>query len=686
MYAQYCTPSATSPCTANLGNETISNFTLGSINNNSACSPGNYEDFYSPTTYPSMVTTLNSPSSAVPYSVTALHADYQSSYAVAIWIDLDSNGTFDANERVAYRNSATDCNGNIFFPFCDNVVKAGTLDIPAGVSTGFKRLRVRLLYNGIGNTTPCAQIQYGEAEDYRVYIQGAVVTPPDVTVGSITPLNYCSGASISIPFTVSGTFTSGNVFTAQLSDSTGSFSSAVTIGTLTSTSSGTINGTIPANALHGTGYKIRIVASTPSTTGSVVSANITINESKPIDVTINASPSTTICQGSNVTFTATPVNGGTSPVYQWYRIPGSGSVSNSVTYSTNSLNNGDQVYCILTSNALCATSTTDTSSKLTITISGSGSAGSALAVSDSICSGEIAVVRTTGATGGIQWQSSTTGADFADIQNATDTSYSISATQTTFFRVHTTSGSCNDTSLVVQVTVKALPSPPAISTTDSLICPGDSTQICASGNFTSYQWNNNNGTGTCIQARQVGGYWVTATAANGCSNVSRHITVTTYPTSSVSIIVRGDTLASFGAVGYQWLRNDTIIAGATSNTYIVSIPGSYKVRITDANGCVAVSSAVEAGTIGINDPELEKEIELFPNPATGSFNIRYSGIGAHPLRLSLFNILGEKVREETLSFIQARLITINASSLAPGTYFAKIQSDQSFVTKMVVIK
>jgi hypothetical protein len=48
----------------------------------------------------------------------------------------------------------------------------------------------------------------------------------------------------SIPFTTTGTYNTGNIFTAQLSDEIGDFSSQVTIGTLSSTAAGTISGTI----------------------------------------------------------------------------------------------------------------------------------------------------------------------------------------------------------------------------------------------------------------------------------------------------------------------------------------------------------------------------------------------------------------------------------------------------------
>jgi len=56
-----------------------------------------------------------------------------------------------------------------------------------------------------------------------------------------------------------GNYTAGNIFTAQLSNLTGSFSSPTTIGTLTAAVSGTIIGTIPNTVVLENGYLIRVI-------------------------------------------------------------------------------------------------------------------------------------------------------------------------------------------------------------------------------------------------------------------------------------------------------------------------------------------------------------------------------------------------------------------------------------------
>lgn len=98
----------------------------------------------------------------------------------------------------------------------------------------------------------------------------------NIVVAGNTPASWCRNTSFSIPFTATGTYTNGNIFTAQLSDVSGSFTSPTTLGTVTGISSGTIYATIPNSVALGTGYKIRIISSTPSITNSL---------QKTIDVT-----------------------------------------------------------------------------------------------------------------------------------------------------------------------------------------------------------------------------------------------------------------------------------------------------------------------------------------------------------------------------------------------------------------
>lgn len=101
--------------------------------------------------------------------------------------------------------------------------------------------------------------------------------PNTITTGSITgspfSIQCATNDNGTVAFISTDVFGAGNIYTAQLSDASGSFSFPVNIGTLTSTAnSGTINITIPAGTPSGSNYKIRVISSNPYIVGSESSA------------------------------------------------------------------------------------------------------------------------------------------------------------------------------------------------------------------------------------------------------------------------------------------------------------------------------------------------------------------------------------------------------------------------------
>lgn len=114
-----------------------------------------------------------------------------------------------------------------------------------------------------------------------------IANPPvnTVTTGTIANSTFCItstlGSNVSVPFTSSGDF-SGNTYTAQLSNASGSFANPVNIGTLVSDANGslTISAVIPADTPTGNLYKIRVISDGPPTIGTDNGANLIINLAK----------------------------------------------------------------------------------------------------------------------------------------------------------------------------------------------------------------------------------------------------------------------------------------------------------------------------------------------------------------------------------------------------------------------
>ncbi len=142
----------------------------------------------------------------------------------------------------------------------------------------------------------------GSFDAYLAKFMGAL---PTLATGTITGIPFCPSSAVSVPFTVTGTFLGGNVFTAQLSNASGSFASPTNIGTLAGTTSGTISATIPPAPPVGTGYRIRVVGSTPSVTGSDNGTNISINAVPSATINYAGTPYCSNAGTATVTFSGT---------------------------------------------------------------------------------------------------------------------------------------------------------------------------------------------------------------------------------------------------------------------------------------------------------------------------------------------------------------------------------------------
>ena len=104
-----------------------------------------------------------------------------------------------------------------------------------------------------------------------------------------------------------------------------------------------INASVYANNNLNNGDIVSCVMTTSNACASIPTANsniitMTVNPSVIPTVSIGV-VSSNICAGANASFTATPVNGGVSPSYQW-KINGNNTGTNSNLFATSALLNG----------------------------------------------------------------------------------------------------------------------------------------------------------------------------------------------------------------------------------------------------------------------------------------------------------------------------------------------------------
>jgi hypothetical protein len=307
------------------------------------------------------------------------------------------------------------------------------------------------------------------------------------------------------------------------------------------------------------------VTTTYTVTGSTgpgcqSTANITITVNALPVVTTSAT-STTICDGSSTTITA---SGATT--YNW--MPGNLS-GTSVTVSPNSTT----TYTVTgTSGAGC----TNTATQL-ITVNPSPTV-TATASSSNICTGTGVTLTASGATTYNWMPGNLSGASVSDNPLVT-TTYTVTGTA---------ANGCTNTATQ---TVTVNPTPTVTATaSNSTICSGSSITLTGSGAST-YTWMPGNLSGSSVTDSPATSttYTVTGTDPSGCTNTATvAITVNAAPTvtatTSSSSICAGSsvTLTGSGASTYNW---QPINANGSSVTDSPVSSMTYTVTGTDVNGC-----------------------------------------------------------------------------------------------------
>lgn len=103
----------------------------------------------------------------------------------------------------------------------------------------------------------------------------------------------------------------------------------------------------------------------PSPDTAVGLVTMTVQDSLRPSLTINVSPDDTACIGTEITFTALPYAGGSSPMYTW--IVNGVSVASGTSYAYYPAN-GDNVYAMMTSNYVCRLSNTAFTNNIRMTL------------------------------------------------------------------------------------------------------------------------------------------------------------------------------------------------------------------------------------------------------------------------------------------------------------------------------
>jgi hypothetical protein len=227
-------------------------------------------------------------------------------------------------------------------------------------------------------------------------LAGTAAVAPSVTIAANPGNTICNGTSVS--FTATPT-NGGNTPSYQWKLN----------GANVGTNSNTYQNAALANGSKVTCVMTSSLACANPATATSNEITMTVTAAVAPSVTIAANPGNSICNGTSVTFTATPTNGGTTPTYQW-KLNGANVGTNSNTYQNAALANGSKVTCVMTSSLACANPATATSNEITMTVTAAVAPSVTIAANpgNTICNGTSVTFTATPTNGGTtptyQWK------------------------------------------------------------------------------------------------------------------------------------------------------------------------------------------------------------------------------------------------------------------------------------------
>ncbi len=334
----------------------------------------------------------------------------------------------------------------------------------------------------------------------------------------------------------------------------------------------------------------------PGNNASSNEIQVTINPQVTASLSILASANPS-CQGIFVTYTATPLNGGPDPSFQWYvgAVP-AGINSPTFQYSPNQ---GDVVKCVMTSSDPCAAAAVVTSNLITMTVNPIATPSITVVPSGNpVCPGTsvtfTAVVNNGGASPSYQWyhNNNPTGGNFP-IVNLIPNNNDVIKCRLTTSNTCVTGNQAMSPDLVMG-TSSPLPGQITISGSENPFCEGNtvnfSSSIVNGGPTPVYQWKKNGinvGTGPSYSYAPVDGDFITCVMTSSLSCATgpvtsnpilmlskKHLPVSVSVSASQNPVCPGSQvtltatpLNGGSAPAYQWKVNDFEVPGATAATY-----------------------------------------------------------------------------------------------------------------------
>ncbi len=211
-----------------------------------------------------------------------------------------------------------------------------------------------------------------------------------LTTNSI-PTTLCYGSSFYVKFACSSSFPTDHVFSAELSDSNGSFINPLIIGSVVSSTADSVLVTIPSSIPLGIGYRIRVRAEDDSMLSIDNGFDITIGTPVLGSVNLDLINQEPICAGEELQFQAY-ISGFTNSC-QWF-LNDVAFFNSGLSFISNSLVQGDVISVKLNPGTGCFTQTQYVSNSIYVDYFSNALPSVDLVVPTSFCEGSIIDINT----------------------------------------------------------------------------------------------------------------------------------------------------------------------------------------------------------------------------------------------------------------------------------------------------
>lgn len=119
----------------------------------------------------------------------------------------------------------------------------------------------------------------------------------------------------------------------------------------------------------------------------------------------------------------------------------------------------------------------------------------------------------------------------------------------------------------------------------------------------------------------------------------------------------------------------------TTSVYQPNESGSYRVMIANEIGCIDTSECVNVTVTGL-DEALESQLQVYPNPSTGRFEISLAD-GYQNANLQVLDLQGKLVYEQTLFSNRSEL---DLRSFSVGVYSLRIMTNSGTITRKLTLQ